>query len=71
MAYVSDLLEDVGLGAGRIRMLNVSSAMAVQFAEAVENLTEEIRQLGPNPLADEQRPTTNDQRAVNNEPPDD
>jgi coenzyme F420-reducing hydrogenase delta subunit len=33
-------------------MVNISSAMAVQFAEAVENMTEKIRRLGPNPLRD-------------------
>ncbi len=47
---MSGLLEGVGLGVGRIRMVNLSSAMAVQFAEAVEHMTEEVRQLGPNPL---------------------
>jgi coenzyme F420-reducing hydrogenase delta subunit len=47
---VSDLLEEIGLGRERIRMINMSSAMAVQFAEAVENMTQEVRELGPNPL---------------------
>jgi coenzyme F420-reducing hydrogenase delta subunit len=50
VAYVSDLLEEIGLGRERIRMVNMSSAMAVQFAEAVENMTQEVRELGPNPL---------------------
>jgi hypothetical protein len=31
-------------------MVNMSSAMAVQFAEAVEDMTVKIRELGPNPL---------------------
>lgn len=31
-------------------MVNLSSAMAVQFAEYVREMTEKIRQLGPNPL---------------------
>jgi coenzyme F420-reducing hydrogenase delta subunit len=47
---VSDLLEEIGLGQERIRMVNLSSAMAVHFAEAVEDMTEKIRQLGRNPL---------------------
>jgi coenzyme F420-reducing hydrogenase delta subunit len=47
---VSDLLEEIGLGQERIRMVNLSSAMAVQFAEAVGDMTEKIRQLGCNPL---------------------
>ena len=31
-------------------MFNLSSAMAVQFAEYVREMTEKIRELGPNPL---------------------
>jgi coenzyme F420-reducing hydrogenase delta subunit len=33
-------------------MINISSAMAVQFAEAVEDMTQQVRELGPNPLQD-------------------
>ncbi len=47
---MSNLLEEIGLGRERIEMVNVSSAMAVQFAEAVENVTQRVRELGPNPL---------------------
>ena len=50
VAYVSGLLEEIGLGRERIRMVTMSSAMAVQFAEAVEDMTEKIQELGPNPL---------------------
>lgn len=49
---MSDVLEEIGLGGNRIRMVNLSSAMAVQFAGAVEQMTEEVRELGPNPLRD-------------------
>jgi F420-non-reducing hydrogenase iron-sulfur subunit len=49
---VADLLEEIGLGRERIRMVNISSAMAVQFAEAVEDMTQQVRELGPNPLRD-------------------
>ena len=31
-------------------MVNVSAAMGAQFAEAVTELSEKIRDLGPNPL---------------------
>jgi hypothetical protein len=31
-------------------MVNMSSAMAVQFAEEVKDMTEGIQALGPNPL---------------------
>jgi coenzyme F420-reducing hydrogenase delta subunit len=31
-------------------MVNLSSAMGAQFAETVTEITEKVRQLGPNPL---------------------
>ncbi len=48
--YVAGLLEQIGLGRDRVRMVNLSSAMAVKFAEAVQEMTEQVRALGPNPL---------------------
>jgi len=50
--YIAGLLEEVGLSGERVRMLNLSSAEAVHFAEAVEQMTETVRKLGPNPLGD-------------------
>jgi coenzyme F420-reducing hydrogenase delta subunit len=49
---VSGLLEEIGLGRERIRMVNMSSAMAVQFADTVDDMTEKVRELGSNPLKD-------------------
>lgn len=49
---MSNLLEEIGLERERIEMVNMSSAMAVQFAEAVESMTQRVRELGPNPLRD-------------------
>lgn len=34
----------------RVRMFNISSAMAVPFAAAAKEMTEQIEALGPNPL---------------------
>jgi F420-non-reducing hydrogenase iron-sulfur subunit len=48
--YVAGLLDQIGLGSERVQMVNMSSAMAVQFAEAVEQMTEAIKALGPNPF---------------------
>jgi coenzyme F420-reducing hydrogenase delta subunit len=48
--YVAGLLDEIGLGRERIRMVNMSSAMAVQFAEEVKDMTEKIQALGPNPV---------------------
>jgi len=47
---MADLLDQIGLGGERVQMVNLSSAMAVQFAEHVREMTEKVRELGPNPL---------------------
>ena len=47
---MSRILDEVGLGGERVRMVNLSSAMAVQFAAEIENMTETVRELGPSPL---------------------
>ena len=44
------LLEQIGLEAQRVQMINLSSAMGGQFAFSAAELTAEIRRLGPNPL---------------------
>lgn len=49
---MADLLEQIGLGGERIQMVNLSSAMAIQFAEHVEEMTKRVQELGPNPLRD-------------------
>jgi coenzyme F420-reducing hydrogenase delta subunit len=47
---VRKLLAEIGLESNRIQMINVSAAMGGQFAWSAAEFTEEIRQLGPNPL---------------------
>lgn len=54
MKYAAEWLDKIGLGGERVRMVNLSSAMAVQFAEYVREMTEKIRALGPNPLRNTQ-----------------
>ena len=44
------LLEQIGLEGRRLQMINISSAMAGQFAFAAAELTAEIQRLGPSPL---------------------
>jgi coenzyme F420-reducing hydrogenase delta subunit len=44
------LLEDIGLEGRRLQMINISSAMAGQFAFAAAEITAEIERIGPNPL---------------------
>lgn len=43
-------MEEVGLEAERVHMVNLSSAMANAFTAEAQNMTEIIQQLGPNPL---------------------
>ncbi len=45
-----DLLAEVGLEPERLRMVNVSAAMARPLAEIIMDMTETVRKLGPSPL---------------------
>jgi coenzyme F420-reducing hydrogenase delta subunit len=49
--HVRGLLEEIGLEAERVRMINVSAGMGVQFAERAKEMAETITALGPNPLS--------------------
>jgi hypothetical protein len=44
------LLEEIGLEGQRLQMINISAAMAGQFAFAAAELTAEIERIGPNPI---------------------
>jgi coenzyme F420-reducing hydrogenase delta subunit len=48
--YVKGLLEAIGLEPDRVEMYNLSSAQGSRFAEIATDMTEKIRELGPNPL---------------------
>jgi F420-non-reducing hydrogenase iron-sulfur subunit len=48
--FIRMLLDQIGLGGQRIRMVNMSSAMGAHFAKAATEITAEIQRLGPNPL---------------------
>ena len=48
--YVKTLLDEVGLGGGRVEMYNMSSAQGQRFAEVAREMTEKIRALGPSPV---------------------
>ncbi len=48
--YVRELLKEIGLDKERLRMVNVSAAMARPLADIIIDMTETIRKLGPNPL---------------------
>jgi len=44
------LLETIGIGGERAQMYNLSSSEGPKFAEYAIEMTEKIRQLGPNPI---------------------
>lgn len=45
------LLDELGLGSERLRMVNLSDAMAAEFVQAVNAMDAAVRNIGPNPLA--------------------
>jgi len=48
--YMKQLLNECGIGGDRVAMYNMSSAEGQKFAEAAREMTEKIRELGPNPV---------------------
>ncbi len=48
--YVQSLMRQIGLEPERVRMVNMSSAMGQQWAQAVTETDATVRKLGPNPL---------------------
>jgi coenzyme F420-reducing hydrogenase delta subunit len=48
--HVRRMLEEIGIGAERLRMVNLSAAMAPTFVECVRERVETVTRLGPNPL---------------------
>jgi coenzyme F420-reducing hydrogenase delta subunit len=48
--YTKGLLEEIGLGSGRLEMFHIGASDAPLFAEAVEKMTDRAKEMGPNPL---------------------
>jgi hypothetical protein len=44
------MLAEVGLEKERLRMVNISAAMARPLADTITDMVETVRKLGPNPL---------------------
>ena len=44
------MLDAVGIGGERVKMFNLSSGEGPKFAEYASEMTEKIKELGPNPL---------------------
>jgi coenzyme F420-reducing hydrogenase delta subunit len=47
------ILDEIGLGGERLDMFFMSGSQAYSFTEAVQTMTERIRQLGPNPIREQ------------------
>jgi coenzyme F420-reducing hydrogenase delta subunit len=50
VAHVKELLNECGIGADRVAMYNLSSAQGQRFAQIAREMTEKVRELGPNPV---------------------
>ncbi len=50
VVYVQQFLESIGMEPERVAMYNLSSGEGPRFAEIAREMTEKIRQLGPNPV---------------------
>jgi len=48
--YARDILREIGLDMERLRMVNVSAAMAKPLSDIIIDMVETIRKLGPSPL---------------------
>lgn len=48
--YIRDLMGEIGLERERLRMVNVSAAMARPFADMITDMIETVRKLGPSPI---------------------
>ena len=48
--YIREVLSEIGLDKERLRMVNVSAAMARPLADHITDMVETVRNLGPNPI---------------------
>jgi coenzyme F420-reducing hydrogenase delta subunit len=49
--HVQEILDQIGVGGKRLRMVNLSSAEAPTFVRSVREIVETVTALGPNPLS--------------------
>jgi F420-non-reducing hydrogenase iron-sulfur subunit len=48
--HTQKLLDDIGVGGNRLNMYFLSGGQGRSFADAAQEMTDRIRELGPNPL---------------------
>jgi F420-non-reducing hydrogenase iron-sulfur subunit len=51
---VCEVLDEIGLGGERLKMVNLSDSMAAEFVQQLHGMLETARALGPNPLKSKQ-----------------
>ncbi len=49
---IREMLDEIGVGGERLKMVNLSAAMAPTFVERVTEIVETVKALGPSPLRD-------------------
>ena len=47
---IREMLAEIGVGGERLKMVNLSAAMAPTFVESVQEMVNTVRALGPSPL---------------------
>jgi len=50
VAHTKNYLEEIGLEAERLEMINISAGMGFKFAEIATEITAKIKELGPSPV---------------------
>ena len=50
VAYVKNVMTEIGIEPERVEMFNLSSAQGARFAEIADEMAERIQGLGPSPL---------------------
>jgi F420-non-reducing hydrogenase iron-sulfur subunit len=48
--HLRRVLDEIGVGSERLRMVNLSAAMAPTFVQRVNEIVDTVKKLGPNPL---------------------
>lgn len=51
VGYTQTILHESGLEYERIRMINISAAMARPFVDQINDMIETVKKIGPNPLS--------------------
>ena len=65
VAHVQHILDQIGFSGERVAMYNLSAGMGVRFAEIAREITEKIKELGPNPIrSDLEAPEESTKEAV-------